>query len=541
MARRSKRAARAGRSARAARGTRTGRRGHAGRVVAWVLLALVVAAFAYAWPPSILCFAVGILAWFGMRWHWRSRVAHKPNALSVRAFLKVPVTVRKLLASAVSVMVTLVLIGAFAPRGPTSSASRVADNSASVAQVAQEQNAEQDETGTGNQGSEDVQPELGELKACFIDVGQGDSELIQLPDGKWMLIDAGDSEHGQTVVSYLESQGVQKIDYLVATHPHADHIGGMERVLSAFDVGELWMPNATATTQTFESFVDAVQQKGIQVKEAKAGERIVGSDAGYEVLVLGPEEGTTSDDLNDYSAVIKVTYGDTSMLFTGDAAAQQIVDDAPGHVDVLKAAHHGSETGTNGAVLAATTPQHVVMSYEKGNSYGHPDQSVLDAIAASGATAYSTAANGNIAATSDGKTVAVSASKQGTIVAGVSQAEKERRAAEEKARREEAQRQAEEKARQEQEAAAQAQAEAEAQARAEAEAQAKAQAEADARAKAQAQAQAQQSATEDTVYITDTGEKYHRAGCQYLRKSSHPISRERAIAAGYEPCKKCKP
>lgn len=514
-----------------------------GRIVGWILIALVILACASAWLPSLLCFAAGILAWFGMRSHWRRNVAAKPRSLSVRLFLKVPVSVRKVLASAVSILITLVLIGAFSPRGPTASNDTAAHNSASIMQATQGQDEASRQSDAEVQES---QPQLGDLKAHFIDVGQGDSELVQLPDGKWMLIDAGDSEHGRTVVNYLRAQNVSKIDYLVATHPHADHIGGMEDVLSSFDVGELWMPNATTTTQTFESFIDTVQDKGIPTKEAKAGQNIVGSEAGYEVSILGPQEGTSSDDLNDYSAVIKVTYGDTSFLFTGDAPAQEIVEDAPGHVDVLKVAHHGSETGTNGAVLAVTTPQYAVMSYEEGNSYGHPDQSVLDAISASGATPYSTAANGNIVATSDGQTVSISTSQQGTISAGVSQAEKERQEAAQKAAEEEAQKQAEEQ-RQQQEAEekaraeAEARAQAEAQAQAEAAAQAQAQQEAEAQARAQAQSQAQESPTEDTVYITDTGEKYHRAGCQYLRKSCHPISRSKAIAQGYTPCKKCKP
>lgn len=400
-------------------------------------------------------------------------------------------------------------------------------------------NASQSEQ-TENAG-EDVEGEttLSDLKAYYLDVGQGDSEALQLPDGKWMLVDAGDADHGSTVVDFLKNQGVERIDYLVATHPHADHIGGMVDVLSSFDVGELWLPDASTDTETFNSFLDAVEKRDVTTKEAKRGEVIVPASSGYEVTVLGPADGTQSDDMNDYSAVIKVTYGDTSLLLTGDATAQEIVDDSPGHVDVLKAAHHGSETGTTTAVLDAITPTYVIMSYEEGNSYGHPDQSVLDAISSAGCTAYSTAANGNVTATSNGQTVSVTKSHDGTITAGVSAAERQRQADEAKAKAEE---EAKAKAAAEEKARLEAEAKAQAEARAKAEAEAAAQAEAQRKqqeAEAAAAAAQQQQQQAETVYVTRTGKKYHRYGCQYLRKSCIPISLDDAINQGYTPCSKC--
>lgn len=152
--------------------------------------------------------------------------------------------------------------------------------------------------------------ELQDLKAHFIDVGQGDSELVQLPDGKVMLIDAGEASAGATVVSYLQSQGIDKIDYLVATHPHADHIGGMEAVLEAFEVGEVWMPNATENTSTFIGFLDAIKKKDIPVERAEAGKTIDDS-VDYDIDVLGPESNVQSDNMNDYSAIIMVSYDGT--------------------------------------------------------------------------------------------------------------------------------------------------------------------------------------------------------------------------------------
>lgn len=371
--------------------------------------------------------------------------------------------------------------------------------------------------------TEEKKPEpakLEDLKAHFIDVGQGDSELVQLPDGKVMLIDAGEASAGSAVVDYLKEQDVDKIDYLVATHPHADHIGGMEAVLDAFEVGEVWMPDASEDTATYTDFLDAVEKSGADVEQAENGKAIDDADA-YDVNVLAPKDGVQSDDMNDYSAIIRVTFADTTMLFTGDASASEIVEADPGQVDVLKAAHHGSETGTNTEVVNTLKPVDVIMSYAEGNEYGHPDQSVLDAISAEGATAYSTAANGDIVVTSNGTDIGVSTSKSGAIVAGVSAAEKAKQEEEARAKAE-----AEEKAKQEAEAAAAAQA----------------QAEAEAQAQAQAQQQQQQQ-QQETVYITPTGSKYHRQGCRTLSRTKNPtpMSKQDAINNGYQPCGVCNP
>ena len=369
---------------------------------------------------------------------------------------------------------------------------------------------------------------LADLEAHFIDVGQGDSEFLQLPDGKTMLIDAGEVVSGKTVVDYLRGRNVETIDYLVATHPHSDHVGGLVDVIEAFDIGEVWMPDASEGTEVYNEFLDAVESEGCEVHKAEAGKEIVSDDSGYEVSILGPKSDTQSDDMNDYSVILKVLYGDTAMLFTGDAPASSVLAGDPGHVDVLKAAHHGSATGTNAEVMQAITPTAVIMSYAEGNDYGHPDQSVLDAVTAANVKTYSTAVNGDIIVTSDGGKIEISTMRTGTVVAGVSAEEKARREAEAKAQAE-----AEEKARQE----AEAQAAAEEQARQAAEAAAAAQ------AQAQAQALQEQQAQQETVYLTPTGEKYHRAGCRTMNRTRNPIpvSKQEAINRGYGPCGVCHP
>lgn len=345
----------------------------------------------------------------------------------------------------------------------------------------------------------DPTAKLSDLVVTFVDVGQGDCTLVQLPDDKVILVDAGEASAAGAVLDALEAAQVDKIDYLVASHPHADHIGGMEAVLGAYDVDEVWAPDAPATTLTYEGFLDAIDEKGLAINVAVAGAEIVSDDAGYTVDVLAPAEGTESEDMNDYSAIVRVTYGETSLLLTGDATAQEIVDASPGHVDVLKAAHHGSETGTDAAVMAETTPAYVVMSYVGGNSYGHPDQSTLDAVAAAGAVACSTAANGNVTVTLDGEKVSIKTEKDGHATAGAS---------------------AEERTRQE------------------AEAEAETEAEPDVDAETEAQQQA-----EEMVVVTPTGEKYHLPGCRALSrsKSTSTVTKSEAEAMGLGPCAICNP
>lgn len=448
-----------------------------------MLLCVVIAALAFV--GSV---AAGVGLWFLIRYIWRSLVRESPdNKLVVWGMRQAPIA-RKVLAAVPCVILSFALLGTFA--NSTASSSKEGDAGADAAQ--QEQKAENSKA--EEKDPEPEAPKLGDLKVTFIDVGQGDSEFVQLPDGKTMLIDAGEVVSGSTVVDYLKDLGVKKVDYLVGSHPHSDHIGGLADVIDEFDIGEVWIPDASEGTEVYEEFLDAVEAKGCKVKKAEAGEVIVSADAGYEISVIGPKAGVQSEDMNDYSVVLRVTYDDTSMLFTGDAAASDIVADNPGHVDVLKAAHHGSETGTSEVLMRSLSPSIVVLSYGEGNDYGHPSQSTLDAIAAVGAENYGTAVNGDITVTSDGKTVKAQTAKSGTVVAGMS---------------------AEERQRQEEEVA---------------------------ETKAQQEAAAAED-QQETVYITPTGEKYHSKGCPTLNRTKNltPISKQDAIDQGYEACGRCHP
>lgn len=242
----------------------------------------------------------------------------------------------------------------------------------------------------------------GELRVSFIDVGQGDSEFIELPNGETLLIDAGTNETGADVVNYIESLGYSSIDYVVGTHPHEDHIGGLDDVIRTFDIGSVYMPKVTADTKTFEDVLDAVDEKGLTINTAKAGVTLVDVD-GLSVKMLAPVL-DEYDNTNDYSAVIRIVYDDTSFIFMGDAE-QYAEDLITGDVDsdVLKVGHHGSSTSTGEAFLERVSPSYAVISCGLGNSYGHPHTETIEKLG--GIPVFRTDEMGTIVATSDGSEI----------------------------------------------------------------------------------------------------------------------------------------
>lgn len=243
-----------------------------------------------------------------------------------------------------------------------------------------------------------------ELRVSFIDVGQGDSEFIELPNGETMLIDAGTNETGKNVVDYIKSLGYTSINYVVGTHPHEDHIGGLDDVIKTFDIGSIYMPKITADTKTFEDVLDAAESKNLMINTAKSGVSIMDTED-LSVKFLAPTL-DSYENTNDYSAVVKVVYGDTSYLFTGDAedfSENLITDDV--NADVLKVGHHGSSTSTSTEFLKKVSPASAVISCGKDNSYGHPHSETLQKLADMGTAVYRTDELGTIVSVSDGKTI----------------------------------------------------------------------------------------------------------------------------------------
>lgn len=253
----------------------------------------------------------------------------------------------------------------------------------------------------------------------FIDVGQGEAILIALPE-KTMLIDAGPTGSAPKIAQVLQELGRNKIDYLVATHPDEDHIGGMADVISNTQIGTIYAPNKTNNTATYRKFLAAIQNNNLQITLAEAGTIIDQTDS-YKLEILWPKKDANFPETNDYSIIIKLTVGNKTFLFTGDAPTNAILNSNPGHIDVLKLSHHGSRTGTTEVLIHKLSPTYAVLSYAVDNSYGHPMQSVLNALHKHSVEVWGTGANGTITITCDGTTIDISSEKPGAVVAPTSQ------------------------------------------------------------------------------------------------------------------------
>ncbi|HYK72417.1 MAG TPA: S-layer homology domain-containing protein [Pseudoneobacillus sp.] len=249
---------------------------------------------------------------------------------------------------------------------------------------------------------------VNELAAHFIDVGQGDSSLIVTPSGKTILIDGGRITAGEKVVSYLKKAGITSIDLLVATHPDADHIGGLLDVLSEFPVKKVLDSGAQHTTDTYLDYLTLIRQKNILFEVAKEGSTIP-LDNDIQITVLN--SGNGSDDLNASSIVLKITFGQINFLYTGDADVGQEYEMATNYnveAEILKVGHHGSNTSSSQLFINEVKPKVSILSYGADNSYGHPTSEVVNRLKAAGSNLYSTAISGDIIVKTDGKIYQVS-------------------------------------------------------------------------------------------------------------------------------------
>ncbi len=330
----------------------------------------------------------------------------------------------------------------------------------------------------------EVYPIYKDIKVHFIDVGQGDCEFIELPNGQTMLIDAGNSHNGSEIISYIENIfEYDEIDFVVATHPHSDHIGGMAEVISHFDVGAMYMPEKAHTTDTFENLLDAIENNNIKLHRARAGTNILSSGL-LAIDLLAPFDEQYSN-LNNYSAVVKITYDETVLLFMGDAESQVEYKllDKDIDADILKVGHHGSDTASTELFISEVSPSVAVIS--SGGEYGHPHDTTLAILNDYKADVYRTDEVGTIVVTADGhKKVSVdkkaSTIKENAPPVIVQPKEEEKT----------------------------------------------------------------ETVVNDNknqiVYKTRTGSKYHRTGCSYLKSKIETTVGE-AQAIGLGPCSRCSP
>lgn len=244
-----------------------------------------------------------------------------------------------------------------------------------------------------------------DLQIYYFDVGQADSTLI-INNGHSMLIDAGNNEDGEKLVTYIKEElNITTIDYVVGTHPHEDHIGGLDDIINNFNIKEVYLPEAMTTTKTFEDVLDAIANKELSITVPTIGETFKLGEADFEVIYTG----TGEKDLNEASIILRMIFGNKTYLFTGDTTeeVEETILNSNIDIDVLKVAHHGSKYSSSEEFLNIATPEYAIISAGEGNSYGHPEPETLTRLKKHTNNIYITKDLGTILLTSDGKTITI--------------------------------------------------------------------------------------------------------------------------------------
>lgn len=247
---------------------------------------------------------------------------------------------------------------------------------------------------------------IASLQVHFIDVGQADSILIQ-SDGEAMLVDAGNNEDGTVLVNYLKELGINKLKYVIATHPHEDHIGGMDDIINNFTVETVLMPDVTHTTKTFEDVLNAIDENHLSITIPSVGEQYAIGKAKFVMIAPNGENDTSN--LNDASIGFKLVNGNNTFLMCGDAEKTSEKEMLQNGLDlsaqVYKVSHHGSNTATSDEFLKAISPDYAIILCGENNEYGHPHKETIEKLDELGVKVLRTDINGTIIAVSDGTTI----------------------------------------------------------------------------------------------------------------------------------------
>ncbi len=247
------------------------------------------------------------------------------------------------------------------------------------------------------------------LLVNFIDVGQGDSTLIEFPNGETCLIDGGPRSSSEDLINFLKTRKIEKIDYLIGTHPHEDHIGGLPEVLKNFEVEKVYLPNKTANTVIFEDLLKEIKKNDLKIIVGKSGLNIVDKD-GIKFDIIAPNNENYSN-TNNYSIVTKIVYKDFSLLVTGDAERESELEMVERGYDlkskVLKVGHHGSSTSSTSEFLEKVNPDYSIISLGKDNSYGHPHKEAIERLEQINTKVLRTDELGTIVIKTDGKNIEI--------------------------------------------------------------------------------------------------------------------------------------